>query len=137
MSYVPPNITSSPLSDSEKDKIAILLGYSKSNTEVYEATTDLNAQQILLVRGSLLEIDRIELLIKESLTQARAIKVEDIQINLNYREHLKGAAATEVNKIALTIRLPVMDNMYKSSDDLFNNIGGGNRSGLWGGVSVR
>lgn len=113
-----------PITRPETERIALLLGYpanaERVNEDVSEAIESLNDTQVASIQASLVEIDRLEILIKAAVTHTRAIAVEDIKLNLSYRDTLIQAASLEVKRISHVLQLNILNNYYHQSENKFN-----------------
>jgi len=104
------------LTTEEVQTVAIMMGYNANELDFTKFLGFLNVTQEIFVRNSLIEVARIEALIKASITNAQASRVEDIDINIEYRTSLIVAAAYEIVKIGKYINYPIRKNLYSVED---------------------
>ncbi|QLF85081.1 hypothetical protein [Nostoc phage YongM] len=111
------------LEEIEIESIAMFIGFPRSQNNFVNALTDLTTIEIYTIRQCLKEILRLDKLAKDSIENRQVIKVEDITMNMNYTGDIRDELVTEVKKLARILRLPVLDNLYVSHDDVEGRIG--------------
>ncbi len=107
-----------PLQDQEIQFIAMCIGYPIKLQIFTDALIDLTVMQLITIRQAIVEIIRLDDLLKDSIKAKQVLKVEDITMNNNYSGELRDELATEVKKLSRLLGLPIIDNLYVSSDDV-------------------
>ncbi|QVQ57012.1 hypothetical protein ELBI_7 [Anabaena phage Elbi] len=106
------------LEELEIQYIAMCIGFPRSQNNFVDALLNINTIEIHTIRESITEILRLRKLAKDSIENRQVVKVEDITMNMNYTGDIKDELATEVKKLARILRLPVLDNLFVSYDDV-------------------
>uniref|UniRef100_UPI00311CE198 Neck gp5 n=1 Tax=unclassified Caudoviricetes TaxID=2788787 RepID=UPI00311CE198 len=116
-------LPTSELEELEIEFVAMCIGFPRSQNNFVNALLDLSTIEVYTIRTSVKEILRLDKLNKESIENRQVTKVEDITMNMNYIGDIKDELVTEVKKLARILKLPVLDNLYVSYDDVEGRIG--------------
>lgn len=111
-------LPTTPFTDLEVSFIAVCLGYPPKFAMFTEAIESSEPMARFIIRQSLVEIIRLEDLKINSVGMRRVTQVEDIKLNGSYTDTLLNDLIVEVKRIASVLRLPVVDNLYVSSDNV-------------------
>ncbi|AND75492.1 hypothetical protein [Nostoc phage N1] len=112
------SLPTSEFEQMEVEFIAMCIGFPVNQFNFTESIKDRTEMEIFAIRQCLKEILRLDKLGKDSIENRQVVKVEDITMNMNYTVDIKDELANEVKKIARLMRLPVLDNLYVSYDDV-------------------
>jgi hypothetical protein len=117
-------LPTTPLIDNEVYFIAVCLGYPLTFPVFTRAIEEVQKQPmaIFVIRQSLVEIIRLEDLKIKAVGLRRVTQVEDIKLNGNYTDSILNDLAIEVKRIASIMLLPVLDNLYTSTDNVEGTI---------------
>lgn len=127
-------MTVQPLTQNEQDQISMYMGYMNNDWRIEYAAQILTDFAVTTIRNSLANVASLDTQINQANTWGKATEVDDIKINLNYRDDLKARAAAEVSKIARAIKLPVIANFYITGDSPYDTNGS---TAAWGATTVR
>ncbi|XAI95758.1 hypothetical protein [Dolichospermum phage Dfl-JY23] len=116
-------LPTSEFEELEIEFMAMCIGFPRSQNNFVDALLNVTTMETYTIRQSLKEILRLDALVKDSIENRQVTKVEDITMNMNYTGDIKEELVTEVKKIARLLRLPVLDNLYVSYDDVEGYIG--------------
>lgn len=111
-------LPSTPLTEDEIQFISVCIGFPRTQRNFVQAIQDLIPMEIIVTRQTLVEILRLEDLKKDSVEIKKLDRTDDTYINKSYNSELVYLLAIECKKLARMLRLPVLDNLYVSSDDV-------------------
>lgn len=112
------SLPTTSLTQDEVDFIAVITGYPNNFQLFTEAINSTKSFERLVIRQSLVRILELEDLKIQSTKLQKVTKVEDIVLNPMYSDNLLNDLVVEIKKIASILRIPVLDNLYISSDNV-------------------
>jgi hypothetical protein len=109
-----------PLEEQEIQFIAYCIGFPRNQQDFNWRITETQnyEMEVIRLRQIVIEILRLEQLREDSISKNQVSKVEDITLNMNYTDKILDELSSNVKMLARMLKLPVLDNLYVSSDDV-------------------
>jgi len=111
-------LPSTALTEDEIQFISVCIGFPRTQRDFVQAVGELIAMEIIVVRQTIQEILCLEDLKKESIPSKQLSRTDNTYVNQGYTDELIQMLATECKKLARMLRLPILDNLYVSHDDV-------------------
>ena len=113
-----------PLEEQEIQFIAYCIGFPRNQQDFNWRITEVQnyEMEVIRLRQIVIEILRLEQLREDSISKNQVSKVEDITLNLNYTDKILDELSSNVKMLARMLKLPVLDNLYVSGDDVTGSL---------------